>query len=95
MEAALAVLGFKYLGIFQPSLLLGPRMPPRFGEQVGAFVLGLAAPLLWGPLRKYRAIQAAVVAQAMVRCALGQRGPEVQIFPSDHIQVLGTRQPDR
>jgi len=89
MEAALAVLGFKYLGIFQPSLLLGPRMPPRFGEKAWAFVLGLAAPLLGGPLRKHRAIPAAVVARAMLRCALGQRGAGVKIFPSDQIQELG------
>ncbi|MSU18772.1 MAG: oxidoreductase [Lacunisphaera sp.] len=89
MESALAVLGFNYLGIFQPSLLLGPRVPPRFGEKAWAFVLGLAAPLLWGPLRKYRAIPAAVVARAMLRCALGQRGAGVKIFPSDQIQELG------
>jgi len=89
MEAALAVLGFKYLAIFQPSLLVGPRVPPRFGEKVVACMLGLATPLLRGPLRKYRVIPAAVVARAMLRCALGERGSGVQVFPSDHIQALG------
>ena len=88
-EAALAVLGFATLGIFRPSLLLGPRRERRPGERLGAAFLWLAEPLLLGPLRKYRAIEAEVVARAMVRCSFGQPGQGVLIFPSDEIQDLG------
>jgi uncharacterized protein YbjT (DUF2867 family) len=88
-EEALAVLGFKTLAIFRPSLLLGPRAKPRPGERVGAALLWVADPLLVGGLRKYRAIQAEVVARAMVRCSFGRSGQGLLIFPSDEIQDLG------
>jgi len=88
-EAALAVLDFKTLGIFRPSLLLGPRTARRLGERVGEGLLWLVEPLLLGGLRKYRAIQAEVVARAMLRCSFGQGGKGVLVFPSDEIQDLG------
>ena len=88
-EEALAVLDFKTLAIFRPSLLLGPRAETRRGERVGAAFMWLAEPLLLGPLRKYRAIQAEVVARAMVRCSFGRDGQGVLIFPSDEIEDLG------
>lgn len=88
-EEALAVLQFSTLGIFQPSLLLGPRVRKRWGERLGAVLLGLAEPVLLGRWRKYRAIEAAVVARAMVRCSFGRPGQGVLVFPSDEIQDLG------
>ena len=48
----------------------------------------LAEPLLLGGLRQYRAIQAEVVARAMLRCSFGQAGQGVLIFPSDEIQDM-------
>lgn len=88
-EAALQVLNFKTLGIFRPSLLLGPRTETRPGERIGAAMMWLAEPLLLGRLRKYRAIEAEVVARAMLRCSLGRNGRGVLVFPSDEIQDLG------
>ncbi len=88
-EAALAVLSFNTLGIFRPGLLLGPRREDRPGERLGAAVMWLADPLLHGPLRKYRAIEAEVVARAMFRCSFGQPGQGVLIFASDEIGDLG------
>lgn len=88
-EEALEVLDFQTLGIFRPSLLLGPRAEPRPGERLGAVFMWLAEPLLLGSLRKYRAIQAEVVARAMSRCSFGRPGQGVLIFPSDEIQDLG------
>ncbi len=88
-EAALAVLGFPTLGIFRPSLLLGRRAQVRFGERVAAAVLWLVEPLLVGRLRKYRAIEAVVVARAMLRCSFGRAGQGVLVFRSDEIQDLG------
>lgn len=88
-EEALEVLDFKTLAIFRPSLLLGPRVEKRFGERVGAAMMWLADPLLLGSLRKYRAIQAEVVARAMLRCSFGRNGQGVLIFSSDEIEDLG------
>jgi uncharacterized protein YbjT (DUF2867 family) len=88
-EEALEVLDFGTLGIFRPSLLLGPRAESRLGERVGAAVMWLADPLLLGSLRKYRAVEAEVVARAMVRCSFGRPGQGVLIFRSDEIQDLG------
>jgi len=82
-------LDFKTLAIFRPSLLLGARDRPRFGEQVMAALLWLAEPMMLGRLRKYRAIQAAVVARAMLRSSFGRGGQGVLIYPSDEIQDLG------
>jgi uncharacterized protein YbjT (DUF2867 family) len=88
-EEALEVLDFKTLAIFRPSLLLGPRAKFRLGEKLGEAILWVAEPLLLGSLKKYRAIQAEVVARAMLRCAFGRGAQGVLIYPSDEIQDLG------
>ena len=69
MEAAVRQTSFRAIHIFRPSLLLGQRAQPRFGERLAAAVLGLARPLLRGGGRKYRPVPAATVAQAMLRAA--------------------------
>lgn len=88
-EEALRVLGFSTLGIFRPSLLLGPRREFRLGERVSAAILWLAEPLLLGRLRQYRAIRAEVVARAMLRCSFGRPDQGVLVYASDEIQDLG------
>ena len=88
-EDALLVLGFSTLAVFRPSLLLGRRVPARPGERIMAAILWLAEPLLFGRLRKYRAIEAAVVARAMLRCSFGRPGQGFLVFLSDEIQDLG------
>jgi uncharacterized protein YbjT (DUF2867 family) len=88
-EEALQVLDFATLAIFRPSLLLGQRDRPRFGERVGTVLMWLADPLMFGPLRKYRAIRADVVARAMLRCSFGEGARGLLVFPSDEIQDLG------
>lgn len=89
MEDALQVLGFATLAVFRPSLLLGRRVQSRFGERIMAAILWLAEPLLLGRLRKYRAIDAGVVARAMLRCSFGRPGQGRLVFLSDEIQDLG------
>jgi uncharacterized protein YbjT (DUF2867 family) len=88
-EEALQVLGFPTLAIFQPGLLLGERERPRLGERLMAAVLWLLEPLLVGRFRKYRAIQAAAVARAMLRASFGRAGQGLLVYPSDEIQDLG------
>jgi len=84
-EAAIAALPFEARQIFRPSILLGERAEHRPGERAGIVALKGAAFLLVGPLRKYRPIAAATVAEAMVRVA--RRAPRgVNIFESHDIE---------
>lgn len=88
-EEALRVLDFGTLGIFRPSLLRGPRREFRVGERIGQGVMALVGPLLFGSWRKYRAIEAATVARAMLRCSFGRPGQGDLVFESDEIEDLG------
>ncbi|MBI3886683.1 MAG: oxidoreductase [Opitutae bacterium] len=88
-EAALRVLGFGTLGIFRPSLLRGTRKEFRPGERIGHGMMAVLDPLLVGRWRKYRAIEATVVACAMLRCALGAPGPGTLVFESNEIAERG------
>ena len=74
MEAAVRQTPFRAIHIFRPSLLLGQRAAPRLGERLGAAMLALVRPLLRGSWRKYRAVPAATVAQAMLRAAQDDGG---------------------
>lgn len=82
MEEAVGQTPFRAIHVFRPSLLLGDRAQPRFGERFGAVVLALARPLLRGGWRKYRPVAAATVAQAMLRAA-EEDGGGVRIHNSD------------
>jgi len=84
-EKAVAGLGFETCVIARPSLLLGERARPRPAERLGEAVLGLAAPLLVGPWRKYRAISADAVAAALIASVRG-RFPGALTLESDALQ---------
>lgn len=87
-EAAVTALPFEGRQIFRPSILTGERSERRTGESVGVAVMRGAAFAMVGPLRKYRPIAAATVAEAMVRVAL--RAPRgVNFYESDEIERLG------
>jgi uncharacterized protein YbjT (DUF2867 family) len=87
-EDAVAALPFQGVALLRPSLLLGERREHRPGEALAQRAAPLLAPLLVGPLRKYRAIPAATVGAAMVRLAReGVRG--TRVVESDQIARLG------
>lgn len=88
-EEALGVLRFATLALFRPGLLLGPRQEARLGESLAKAVLWAAEPLLVGRLERYRAIEAAVVAKAMVRCSFGTGARGRLVFESEEIADLG------
>jgi len=88
-EQALQVLDFATLAIFRPSFLLGVRRRVRVRDRMLAVVLWLAEPLMFGSLRKYRAIRADVVARAMLRCSYGEGARGLLVYSSDEIQDLG------
>jgi uncharacterized protein YbjT (DUF2867 family) len=72
VEEAIRNVGFESLHIFRPSLLLGPRTEHRAGEDAAKFLykaLGFLIP------KKYKAIDSASVARAMLQFAsLDQKG---------------------
>jgi uncharacterized protein YbjT (DUF2867 family) len=87
-ERDLEALGLPCLVILQPSLLLGDRQELRVGERIGEVALGIAGPLMFGSLARYRPIHARTVARAMVR-ASRQSEPGMRIVESPEIQQLG------
>lgn len=65
MEKAINRLSIPSIHIFRPSLLLGQRNEFRLSEKLSGKIMTIFNPLMKGQLRKYRAIQAHDIAQAM------------------------------
>lgn len=86
-EQAVAAIGFAGVSVLRPGLLVGPRAESRPAEAVARAVVPLANPLLVGPFRRYRSIDADTVGAAMVGAALAG-GPGVQIAEYDEIVAL-------
>lgn len=87
-ERDVAALPFGGVVLARPSLLLGERAERRPGEAVAQGLAPVLAPLLIGPLRKYRPIPGLTVARAMARLAKeGVRG--VRVVESDELAALG------
>jgi|SRR5690606_61825 len=72
VERDLKQLSFNYLGLFQPSLLLGNRKESRIGEDVGKVVMKALTAI--GIYRKYKPIYDYQVAKAMVYHAAQDKG---------------------
>ncbi|HUE96549.1 MAG TPA: NAD-dependent epimerase/dehydratase family protein [Longimicrobiaceae bacterium] len=70
MEAEVRRAPLRAVWVVRPSLLLGDREELRIGERIAEVLLRPVAPLLLGPLRRLRPIEAATVAAAMVALAL-------------------------
>ena len=84
MEQAVRELPFAAVHLVRPSLLLGDRAERRPGEQAAQAVAPLLAPLLRGPLAKYRAVPAEDVAAALVTLARRPaKGAHVHHLPLD------------
>lgn len=78
VEEDLKVIPFDYLGIMQPSLLLGERSEFRIGEEVAKIV---TKPLVWFKLfKKFRPIYDHQVAKAMVDHANQAKSVKVQVI---------------
>lgn len=86
VEEQLIKLNYPSLKIFQPSLLLGERNEHRMGEKIGEVLFGLVGFLMIGPLKKYRAIDSAKVARAMVALAQEKSDASVSKYESGVLQ---------
>ncbi|HEY0711215.1 MAG TPA: NAD(P)H-binding protein [Polyangia bacterium] len=88
MEAALHALGFARLVILRPSFLKGDRSERRLGESIAGALFPLVEPLLAGGMRRYRSIDAATIARAMVAAAATDT-PGAFIWEHDEIAKNG------
>ncbi|KEO74819.1 NAD-dependent epimerase/dehydratase family protein [Anditalea andensis] len=83
-EAHLKQIDFTYLGILQPSLLLGNRKEVRIGEDIGK-ILGRII-TSFGLLKKYKPIPDYKVAKAMIFHALEKNELRLEYIPSMAMQ---------
>lgn len=82
MEKAVAALPFEAVHLVRPSLLLGDRAERRPAEQAAQVFAPWLAPVLRGPLARYRAVTADDVAAALVTLARSDlRGSHVHHLP--------------
>lgn len=82
MESDLSALDYAAIHILRPSLLLGARTESRPAEHISQMVMPLFNPLLLGPLKKYRAVKAEDVAEALLQLALRNcRGVHIHHLP--------------
>lgn len=86
-ERALGELGFERVDLLRPGLLLGERGESRPAEKLASRFAPLANPLLRGPLKRYRAIDADDVAAAAV-ALLGREEPGRFVHESPGLQDL-------
>ena len=82
MEEDLKKYNFPRLGIFRPSLLLGPRIEKRGGEKFASWVMTSLNFLIPA---KYKAIHVDKVARKMIEVALG-KGNGIFVLESDQLQ---------
>jgi uncharacterized protein YbjT (DUF2867 family) len=84
-EDLLENMKFHRLDILRPGVLLGPRTDERTGEAVAQKLSFFYNPLLRGRLRRFRAIPAAVVADAALQLSM-ENTPGV--FVHENVQML-------
>lgn len=92
VEQGVARSGFESIHIFRPSFILGEREEFRLGEQIGKGLMAITTFLLQGKLKKYRGIEANVIADAMRKIAL-QHVKGTHIYESDEIQSISDNSP--
>lgn len=85
MEEAVKGIDYNCLRIIRPSLLLGKREEFRFGEGVATVFTPLLKPFLFGSLKKYKPVEAELVAQFLVKIAYDQPVSGVHLYESDQI----------
>ena len=87
VEDDISKLPFQGIHFYRPSLIVGERKESRPLEKFSALVFNIINPLLMGSLKKYRSIEATVIAKAM----LSQAKKEIKgihIYQSNIIKEL-------
>jgi uncharacterized protein YbjT (DUF2867 family) len=92
IEEAIEALGIPELHVFRPSLILGPRAERRLGERISQSLARPLGALMVGPLARYRAIDATLVARAMANVAFDNRpAGGTTVYESERIAELGAQ----
>src|SRR5713226_2465962 len=73
VEAAVSTLGFQVVGIARPSFLIGRRAKARGGETAALILSRAITPIMVGPLRRFRPIEARTVAAGLIHLAFNAR----------------------
>ena len=90
VEKAIMDLAYPAFHILRPSLLVGDRNESRLGEKFAIYASKVLQYALIGGLRKYRPIEAAIVARAMVAAA--KSGPlGMHMYEFDEIRRLSLK----
>ena len=87
MQEAVSAMNIKKTFFMQPSFIGGNREEKRAGEKFGIAIFKFFQPILIGPLRKFRLIEANTIAKAMIKVA--KDGYRKSIIESDEIALLG------
>jgi uncharacterized protein YbjT (DUF2867 family) len=87
MEAGILAQNFENIAILRPSILLGKRSETRFAETAGKGFMTVFGFLLFGKIKKYRAIHGQTVARAMI--AILKQDLKEKIYESDIVQIIG------
>lgn len=83
MEQDVVNQGIPNTSILRPSLIGGQRDEQRMLEKIGLVVFKAIQPLFFGPLKKYKIINAETIAQAMVNLANTKSNSDVIITSND------------
>ncbi|MEO6883208.1 MAG: NAD(P)H-binding protein [Bacteroidia bacterium] len=85
IEKKFSEMGFESLSIVRPSLILGDRNDRRFLEALAMITMKLFSFLFFGPLKKYKGVEAETVAKAMISI-VQKNNFGTTIYESDALQ---------
>lgn len=86
-EDDLFKLNIPSITIVRPSMLFGNRKEKRIGEKIGIVFMKITEPLMVGSLKKYRGIEASVVAKAMIKLSFDKNAGK-RVYESQHLELI-------
>lgn len=87
LETAISQLSFKSVHIYRPSYIRGERKKKRLSDKILTPLMRLIDPVLLGPLKNYRSINASTISKTMLNQSLKYLSGTF-IYPSIEIQKL-------
>lgn len=84
LDEKIQQLNFERIRIFRPSILVGLRSEERLGESISIKIAGVVAKLI-PALKKYKPINASLVAEAMIKTANQTTLEKIKIYQSEEI----------
>lgn len=87
LDEKIQQLSFDRIRIFRPSVLVGERSEKRFAEHFGIKLAGAVTNLI-PALKKYRPINAEIVAEAMIKSANQNVNDKIIVYESDKIFLI-------